>query len=109
MTAHSAPASNPAADLAERWQAALADWVRWWTTAARGAASGSVAEQSAEAMATAMGLPRGEALAALNDKYRKRWEQLWGTAADALTHPLGTAHRMPAVAEAAPGDRRFAA
>jgi len=109
MTAHSAPASNPAADLAERWQAALADWVRWWTTAARGAASGSVAEQSAEAMATAMGLQRGEALAALNDKYRKRWETLWGAAAEALAQPPGGGHGMPVVAETPPGDRRFAA
>jgi polyhydroxyalkanoate synthase len=109
MTSHQAHASHPAAELAERWQAALADWTRWWTGAAPSAASGVVAEQSAEAMAEAMGLPRGEALAALNDKYRRRWENLWGAAVDALAQPPGSAHKLPAVAEAAHGDRRFAA
>src|SRR5215831_7513582 len=109
MSAHSARASHPAADLAERWQLALADWTRWWTGAAGEAVSGAVAPQSADAMAAATALPESEALAALNDKYRKQWEKLWAAAADALAQPPGSRYRMPAVAEAAHGDRRFAA
>jgi polyhydroxyalkanoate synthase len=109
MTAHSAHASHPATDLAARWQAVLGEWTRWWTGAAGGAASGAVASQSVDAMAAAMGLPQSEAVAALNDKYRKRWEKLWAATADALAQPPGSAYRMPVVAEAAHGDRRFAA
>src|SRR5215471_12056551 len=108
MTAQSAHASHPAADLAERWQAALVDWTRWWTGAA-GEVGGAVAPRSVDAMAAAMGLPESDALAALNDKYRKRWEKLWEAAAAALAQPPGSAHKIPVVAEAAHGDRRFAA
>jgi len=56
-----------------------------------------------------MGLPQGEALAALNDRYLKRWEELWAAAANTLTQAPGGHHKMPVVAEAAHGDRRFAA
>jgi polyhydroxyalkanoate synthase len=48
-------------------------------------------------------------VAALNEKYRKRWEALWSAAAGALAQSPTSAHAIPLVAEAAPGDKRFAA
>ncbi|HET7031872.1 MAG TPA: class I poly(R)-hydroxyalkanoic acid synthase [Casimicrobiaceae bacterium] len=109
MTSHPAHNADPMADLGKHWQTALADWTRWWTGAAGSASAASVGNPSTEAMAAAMGLPQGEAIAALNDKYRKRWEKLWVAAADSLAQPPGSAQRMPVVAEPAQGDRRFAA
>ena len=108
MTSHPSHAPDSLADLAKHWQEALTDWTRWWTGAARSAATAAASAPPTEAMGAATSLPQAEALAALNGKYRKRWEQLWLAAADSLATP-GSGHRMPVVAEAAHGDRRFAA
>jgi polyhydroxyalkanoate synthase len=111
MRSPSARESQSPEDLAERWQAAARDWAQWWTgSGANGermaSAAGATLPTSALA-ATAM--PHTEALAALNDNYRKRWETLWSAAVDALARNPTDAHRVPVVAEALPGDRRFAA
>ncbi len=48
-------------------------------------------------------------LAALNEAYARRWEALWAAAAGAVAPGGSTPGRIPAIADAAPGDRRFAA
>jgi polyhydroxyalkanoate synthase len=54
------------------------------------------------------GIVDARAQAALYEKYRPRWEALWSAAmAAAAGEQAGAA--LPVVAEAAPGDRRFAA
>jgi polyhydroxyalkanoate synthase len=110
MTSASDRESQAPAELVERWQAAARDWAQWWTSAG-GAATwgGELANPPTAMMAAATGLSQAEALAALNDKYRKRWEALWGAATEALARNPASAHPIPVVAEAAPGDRRFAA
>ncbi|MEO8303748.1 MAG: class I poly(R)-hydroxyalkanoic acid synthase, partial [Betaproteobacteria bacterium] len=49
-----------------------------------------------------------DVLLALNEKYRQRWEALWVAAAALAQDGVGGGS-IPTVAEAAPGDRRFAA
>ena len=61
---------------------------------------------TAAASATPAGFSQTEALARLNDEYGKRWAALWSAATDALAHDP---RPIPVVAEAQPGDRRFAA
>ena len=103
---------NPAAaDIAQKWLHLGQDWARWWAEFG-GAAStqptrGGVPSTRVDIAAKA-GLANSDALGALNEKYRRRWEALW-TAAAASLAPNGTAVRLPAVVEADPGDRRFAA
>jgi len=71
-------------------------------------ARSAVAAPLADAKSGAAGFPQAAEVTALNEKYRKRWEVLWSAAADALARdPTGAA--LPVVAEAAPGDKRFAA
>ncbi len=50
-----------------------------------------------------------QALAALAEKYRPRWEALWYAVAAAAARDASSAAPIPDVAAPAPGDRRFAA
>lgn len=110
MTSPSTRESHSPAELAERWQSAARDWVRWWTgTDFATSKHGTTAGPTAASSAAATGFPQAEALAQLNDKYGKRWAALWSAATDALAHGPASACSIPVVAEALPGDRRFAA
>jgi polyhydroxyalkanoate synthase len=112
MPSPSTRESPSPADLAERWQAAARDWAQWWTGAGTDAATTAheaIAKPPPKAMAVATGLAHAPALAALNDKYRRRWEALWGGVTGALAHGAANAHAIPVIAEAPLGDRRFAA
>ncbi len=111
--APSSPVPQSPAELADRWQAAVRDWAQWWGAVGAGGTGTWSATGAANlptgAIAAATGVPHAEALATLNDNYRKRWEALWGAAADALARKPAGDQSIPAVAEPAPGDRRFAA
>ena len=56
-----------------------------------------------------MNFAQAQALAQLNEKYQQRWAALWGAVTGALAQDPAGARSIPVVAEAAPGDRRFAA
>jgi len=55
------------------------------------------------------GLVDARTLAALDEKYRPRWEALWSAVAAASAHDASSAAAIPVVAAPTPGDRRFAA
>jgi polyhydroxyalkanoate synthase len=111
MTSPSTRESHSPAELAERWQSVARDWARWWTgTDLATAVNRTTAGPTPPALsAAATGFSQAEALAQLNDKYGKRWAALWSAATDALAHDPAGARSIPVVAEAPPGDRRFAA
>ena len=100
------------AEMARQWQAMAGEWAHWWARMGS-QASGQPAADSSSAFgmpsAPPPALANPDALFALNEKYRQRWEALWVGAASALGPDGAGGGAIPAVAEAAPGDRRFAA
>src|SRR5512134_2575848 len=97
-------------ETGEQWCELGARWSRWWAGTA--AASGSrAAPEAPHTFLPAAGALRGlvdpRALAALNEKYQPRVEALWAAATSATN--TNAAAAIPAIAEPAPGDRRFAA
>jgi polyhydroxyalkanoate synthase len=111
MSTAPGPQPPPPAEIAERWQALARDWAQWWMGAGAG-----VYEQATGGIPVvpypivrAESLPEPEALAALNEKYRRRYETLWAAAVGALAPDGAWDRASPAVVEAAPGDRRFVA
>jgi polyhydroxyalkanoate synthase len=91
------------------WQQLGQHWLDWWTRTGGTAAPAGIAPGPGLPPA-ALGVLDRASLAALDAKYRPRFEALWQGAQAALAAPGGaTGSAIPVVAEAAPGDRRFAA
>ena len=107
-------APNPGsslADLALHWQRIGEEWAKWWTSAGPGSLVPHLPEATVRfdnPIGVATGLLDPHTQAALNEKYRPRWEALWLAAIDASARD-GSTTPMPDVAAAAQGDRRFAA
>src|SRR4030095_16644239 len=97
----------PSSDLAERWQAAARDWAQWWTGArvADVPTTHSAVRVPPTAAVTATTGTQAELIAALNKKYRERWEALWSAAVNALAQNPTDAGAIPIVADAAPGGK----
>ena len=106
------PAPPAPSELAAQWHALAEEWARWYAKAASEFAGepllGSIAN-----LALAPFPPTGpvdvERLAALNEKFRPRWEALWSAAIAAAAAGGLPEQPLPEVASRAPGDRRFAA
>ena len=109
MTSPSTRESHSPAELAERWQSAARDWARWWTGTDLATTERRTTATPTQASSASTDYSQAQALARLNDKYRERWAALWGAATDALAHNPAGARKIPVIAEAPPGDRRFAA
>jgi len=108
-TPHRAP--PPLAEVVAGWQRAAEDWANWWTrigTGDVGPSAGLGVLLSPETIVASAASADPQALLALTEKYRRRWEELWAAAAAALAPDGSVANALPVVAEAAPGDRRFA-
>jgi len=106
------PAPPTPSELAAKWHAIGEEWARWYATAASGFTGepplGSIANLLIPPFPAAGPIDVGR-LAALNEKFRPRWEALW-SAAMAAAATGGLAERpLPDAASRAPGDRRFAA
>jgi polyhydroxyalkanoate synthase len=89
------------------WQQLGQHWLDWW---ARPGGTAAGIPPGPGVPPPVPGAPDRASLAALDAKYRPRFEALWQGAQAALAAPGGaTGSAIPVVAEAAPGDRRFAA
>ena len=101
-----------ASELAARWREIGAEWARWCAGAASGPAGASARDRKASFAlpGAAAGFPvDAPGLARLNEKFRPRWEALWAAARATAASDQPTGRPLPDVADAAPGDRRFAA
>jgi polyhydroxyalkanoate synthase len=96
------PAPDPLGDLAAGWQNAAQDWAAWWSKAVL-----PVATNVAEPASGAARLPPSVApgtVAAITERYRAKFAELWKAAAAAVPgQPLAEILPPP------PGDKRFSA
>jgi polyhydroxyalkanoate synthase len=103
------PAPSPF-ELALRWQRLGEEWGDLWARVGSSFLAHRPQDTAlpfAGPAGVAVGLVDARTQAALNEKYRPRWEALWSAAIAAAGEQTGTS--LPVVAQAVPGDRRFAA
>ena len=112
MAEASSPVPPAPSELAAQWHALAEEWARWYARTAS-EFTGEPLLGSIANLALAPFPPTGpvdvERLAALNEKYRPRWEALWSAAIAAAAAGGLPEQPLPDVASRAPGDRRFAA
>jgi polyhydroxyalkanoate synthase len=101
------------AEVADHWRRLAEEWTQWWGRMGSGIPLPAVPDSAPTiAYPTTAGACAVDAaaLAALNEKYRKRWEALWAAAAAAgAPRPGSPPAPLPEIAEPAVDDRRFAA
>ncbi len=102
----------PVPDLGRAWADLGAQWTQWWTRAARLAAPGSgpgffPLPEAAPPVVAALGFVDPAARAALDARYRERWETLWRAAQSTLMASAGNGATVPEIVATAAGDHRF--
>ena len=93
-------APSPWLELASQWQQTLQLWSQWWLGGGAPCASGA-----SQALPPPRRSVRSGRLAALNERFRPRFEALWGAAQAALAQPGSV---MPDIVPTPKHDRRFA-